>query len=91
VTRDPDSSNPASTVEAVPVVEETTNDGQAEKALGDEELMGELDFSSIDAFFNDQLLVDQDLKTGAGFSTTLSIEPPNPVSLRTSRTELQYV
>jgi glucose-6-phosphate dehydrogenase assembly protein OpcA len=73
VTRDPDASNQASTVEAVPVVEETTNDGQAEKALGDGELM-----------------VDQDL-AGACFSTTLSIEPSNPVPLRTSQTELQYV
>jgi hypothetical protein len=77
-------------VEAIPVVEETTNDGQAEKALGDEELMEELDFSSIDAFFNNQLLVDHDL-TGAGSSTTLSTEPPTPVPLGTSRTELQYV
>ena len=89
MTRDPDSSNPASTVEAVPVVEETTNDGQAEKALGDGELMGELSFSFIDAL-NNQSLVDQDL-AGACFSTTLSIEPSNPVPLRTSQTELQYV
>jgi len=64
------------------VVEETTNDGQAENVLGDGELMEELDFASIDAFFNNQSFVDQAL-TGADFPATTSIEPPNPAPLMT--------
>ena len=83
------SSTTTSTVDAVPVTEGTANDDQAKNNLGDEESTGELDFSFIDVL-NNQSLVDRNL-TDAGFAKILSIQPSNPMPLRTARTDLKYV